>query len=214
MPLYSPVTLLSGGLQDQGNSLLLLDKDGLVADPLTVLVIQAFGLNSEGVQTPFPLLVSELGATSLTIPIPQDGLYSFQGIRIPVGAEADLEGTAGDIVYFLRDNLLHQSLGSDGEGNLLTTTTISLFPLTSSLGEAILYLHLTSLTRVYNKLLLRYLHYKLGPLEQVNGVEASLLDKHLGRLERGLEGAKYLFQDQNYPEASRTVELLTQTRYL
>ena len=36
----------------------------------------------------------------------------------------------------------------------------------------------------------------------------------LGKLDRGLDGTKYLFADQNYPEAARVLELLALTRYL
>lgn len=211
---YPSVTLLSGGVQDQGESLLLVDSTLPTSSPTSVLVILGNKVSSEGLQASLPLGVSEVGATSLLLPIPLDGLYSFQALRVESTILFPTSGLVGDVVYSIGQGSLYQVKEVDSLG---IPTWVPLYDVTflfPFMGDSILYLHLTGLTKVYGKLLLRYLHYKLGPLEGVNSLEATLLDAHLGRLERGLEGSKYLFQDGNYPEASRNVELLTLTRYL
>lgn len=211
-----PATLVVLGPLNQGTSLAVEDRTSPAITGPTALVVLTYQVASNGLTIFIPSSPVYPGLDAV-VNLPQDGIYTFQGVRVQAQAAVPQQvGVMGETRYNLDDSKLYQvvSINAGLGTSLWSAQNLDYSQLIPQTGPVVYYLHTTTLTRAWNLLLLRVLHKELGPLPTLNQPDVDHLVDFLGKLDRGLDGAKFLFLDQNYPEAARVVELLSLTRYL
>ncbi|MDO7847639.1 hypothetical protein Q5H92_14820 [Hymenobacter sp. M29] len=181
----------------------------------SALVVFPFVLSSSNTLTPLPVVGT--GGLNLDYTIPQDGVLVFRAVQ--VAAEEGVAGEFGDlgeIRWDLDNGMFYQVTEADnGQGSSTwVSTDLDYSTLLPQAGSKAYALSTDTLTSIYHRLLLLTLQKELGPLPANNQPKVDQLTESLGKLDRGLQGATYLFQDTNYTECARTLELLSLTRYL
>ena len=187
----------------------------------TALVVLGYQLSSQGILTSLsPVVVGDDQDLPLQalVTIPSDGVYQFQACRVLAQEGVSGEyGLVGEIRYDYDTGKLFQCTVEAPEGvdhSTWVSTNLDYSALSRDLGGLVYYLHLSSLTQTYNTLLLRILESELGPPQKLNQPQVNLLLDYLGKVERGLQGASYLFEDENLSECARVLELLSLSSYL
>lgn len=186
------------------------------ADDSQAWVLFPTVLAASNTPTGLPVVPLAPGSLSTVLTLPGDGVYHVRGIQVLVD---DLYNVAspppeeGEVRYYPGSSspvgfYQYSTSGGWSEEEVDFTTLLP------QVGGRAYHLQTSTLRGIYYRLLLLTLERELGPLPANNQAKVDQLTEKLGKLDRGLQGATYLFADTNYTEAARTLDLLALTRYL